>query len=103
MKKPEKKFEPKCKKKDLISLVWPVNTSTSTLIQGVPKGVAIDTVAGTWIFEGRTYQIGGNGRYNAIPYVESPIGVYDRTKMTHLYQMRSDIIWVERRNGPAGD
>lgn len=93
----------KFRKKDLISLVWPMNTSTSTLIQGTPKGVAIDIVAGTWTFEGQTYHIGGNGRYNAIPYVESPIGVYDRTEITHLYQLRSDIIWVERKNRPAGD
>ncbi|NCO24990.1 hypothetical protein GW901_00485 [Candidatus Parcubacteria bacterium] len=99
----ENKSKPKCRKKDLISLVWPVNIRCSTLIAGVPKGVTIDTVAGTWTFEGQTYQIGGNGRYNAIPWIDSPIGVYDRTKMKHLDQMHSDIIWVERRNVPAVD
>lgn len=98
-----KKEKPKCRKKDLISLVWPVNTTTSTLVAGVPEGVTVDKMAGTWTFEGRTYQIGGSGRYNVIPYEGSPIGVYDRTKIKHLDQLHSDITWVERRNGPAGD
>lgn len=89
--------------KDLVSLVWPVNTVTSDLIAGVPKSVIVYTYPGTWTFEGQTYQIGGSGRYNAIPYTGSPIGVYDRTKIKHLQQLHRDIVWAETRNDPAGD
>jgi len=96
-------LKPRCKKKNLISLVWPVNTTASTLIAGVPEGVIVDKVAGTWTFEGRTYKIGGNGRYNAIPYEGSPIGVYNRTNIKHLRQLHSDIRWVASRFRPAVD
>ena len=86
----------------MVSLVWPVNTCTSTFMAGVPKGVTIDRVAGTWSFQGQTYQIGGPGNY-IFPWTEYPIGVYDMTKIKHLIQLYKDIIWVERRNGPVGD
>ena len=93
----EKKPNPECRKKDLISLVWPVNTCYSTLIAGVPKGVTVNTVAGTWTFKGQTRQIGGNRRYPCMDITGDPIGVYDRTKINHLKQMKEDAEWVRTR------
>lgn len=97
------KAKPKFRKKDLISLVWPTNICYSTLIAGVPKGVTIDTVAGTWTFQKQTYQIGGTRRYPCAAITGDPIGVYDRTKITHLEQMKRDVEWVESRFEPPGD
>ena len=99
----EKKSKPKCRRKDLISFVWPVNTCYSTLIVGVPKGVTIDTVAGTWIFQGQTHRIGGTRRYPCRDITGDPIGVYDRTKIRHLEQMKEDAEWVRSRSDPRGD
>lgn len=90
----------KCRKNDLISLVWPVNTCYSTLIAGVPKGVTIDKVAGTWTFQGQTQAIGSR-RYPCMDITGHPIGVYDRTKIRHLEAMKDDAEWVRDRNRPV--
>jgi len=90
----------KCRKKDLVSLVWPVNTCYSTLIAGVPKGVTVDKVAGTWTFQGRSQPIGSR-RYFCTECINYPIGVYDRTKLDHLEKMKEDIEWVQNRNRPT--
>ncbi len=93
------KSEVKFRKKDLISLIWPVNTCYSTLITGVPKGVTVDKVAGTWIFRGQTQPIGSR-RYPCSESIDYPIGVYDRTNFHHLDKMKEDIEWVQNRNRP---
>jgi len=92
--------EVKFRKKDLISLVWPVNTCYSTLIAGVPKGVTVDKVAGTWTFRGQTQKIGYR-RYPCTEGIDYPIGVYDRTKIDHLDKMKDDAEWVQNRNRPT--
>ena len=92
----------KHKKKDLISLVWPTNMCYSRLINGVPKEVTVDLVAGTWTFDGRTEAIGSRRR-QAYSRTGDPIGVYDRTKFPHLESFKDDCEWVRTRNSPAGD
>ena len=89
--------KPKCMRKNLISLVWPVNTCYSNLIVGIPKGVTVDTVAGTWTFQGQTYKIGDPERCHCGDITGNPIGVYDRTKIKHLNQMKEDAEWVRTR------
>ncbi|MDO8601228.1 MAG: hypothetical protein Q7R46_00940 [bacterium] len=101
MKVAEKKVVVKFRKKDLISLVWPDNTCTSDLIAGVPKGVIVDKVAGTWTYQEQTYEVGGNGNHSFV-WTGYPIGVYDRTNIKHLNQMHGDTIWVENRHKPTG-
>lgn len=98
----EKTSESKCRKKDLVSLIWPVNTCCSTLIRGLPKGVTVDVAAGTWTFNGTT-QLIGSRIYPCLAWIDYPIGVYDRTKMKHLEAMKMDIEWVQTRNAPPGD
>jgi hypothetical protein len=96
------KSKTKCRKKDLVSLIWPVNTCYSTLITGVPKGVTINLVANTWTFRGEKHQIGDSG----CSFGEdegNPIGVYDRTKIKHLEQLKQDIEWVKTRHAPVED
>lgn len=92
--------EPKHRKRDLISLVWPENTCYSSLIGGVPRGVKVDFIAGTWTFLDYTLPIGSSRRWGP-ENVGDPIGVYDRTKFMHLAVLKRDIEWVQTRNGPA--
>ena len=89
----------KCSKSDLISLVWPPNTCYSTLIEGLPKNVTIDEVKGTWTFRGQTYIIGSR-RPDIPEHTGYPINVYDRTKLDHLRQFKSDAEWVRERGRP---
>ena len=96
------KAKPKFKKRNLISLVWPVNTCYSHLQAGVPKGVTVDLIKGTWTFQGDTLPI-GSSRRNAMDITGDPIGVYDRTKIEHLEAMKDDSEWVKTRHGPPGD
>ena len=84
------------KEKDLVSLIWPVNTCYSTLIDGVPKGVTVDMIAGTWTSQEQTQPIGSRG--DCSEDTDYPIGVYDRTKLEHLKAMKRDIEWVKMRN-----
>ena len=90
------------RRKDLISLVWPVNTCYSTLMAGAPKGVTVDKTAGTWTFGGQTQPIGSR-RYPCMDITGHPIGVYDRTKIEHLRAMKHDSEWVRDRHSPPGD
>jgi len=99
----EGKTKPKFKKRNLISLVWPVNTCYSHLQAGVPKGVTVDLIKGIWTFHGQTHKIGGHRRYPCMDYTGDPIGVYDRTQINHLEQMKEDAEWVRTRFDPAGD
>ena len=93
----KKRPKPRYRKRDLISLVWPVNTCYSDLIVGIPKGVTVDTVAGTWTFQGQTYKIGDPDRCSCRDITGNPIGVYDMTKIRHLNQMKDDAEWVRTR------
>ena len=93
---------PKHKKRNLVSLVWPVNTCYSTLISGVPKDVTLDLVAGTWTFRGQTQAIGSRC-YPVYGRTGDPIGVYDRRLLRHLEAFKNDCEWVRTRNNPSGD
>lgn len=95
--------KPKCRKRDLVSLVWSMNSCYSRLIAGIPPDVTVDTMASTWTFQGQTHRIGGHRRYPCADVMGHPIGVYDRTKMKDLEQMKNDIEWVKERNRPASD
>lgn len=83
-------------KEDLISLIWPINTCYSKLIDGLPRGVTVDIVTGTWTFQEQTQPIGS--RIDGPEDTDYPIGVYDRTKLLHLKAMKRDIEWVKKRN-----
>ncbi len=89
----------KHRKRDLISLVWPDNTCYTSLVAGVPKGVELNLKAGTWTFGGQTCRI-GQGIFS-LRETGTPIGVYDRTKLAHLQQMKFDSEWVTRGSGGA--
>ena len=86
--------------KDLISLIWPVNTCYSTLIAGVPKGVTVDTMTETWTFKKQTQPIGSpiGSRSDGRAITGHPIGVYDKTKLEHIKAMKCDIEWVKERD-----
>jgi hypothetical protein len=86
------------KKENLISLVWPPNTCCSTLIEGVPQGVIVNELAGTWTFMDKTYPIGSKRRYPCPEDTGYPVNVYDRTKLEHLQQLQTDVEWVKTRN-----
>lgn len=88
------------RKGNLISLVWPANTLYSRLVNGVPKSVTLDLEAGTWTFEDQTQPIGSR-RHLAYNRTGEPIGVYDRTKFSHLQAFKDDCEWVRTRSGPA--
>ena len=87
----------KCERKNLISLVWPVNTCYSILMEGVPKGVTVDLIAGTWTFRRHSYAIGSQRCYYCCELEGYPINVYDRTNINHLQEMKRDIEWVKER------
>jgi len=91
--------KPECKKENLISLVWPPNDCCSRLIEGLPENVTVDLMNGTWTFQNETYKIGNTiSRGRSIDGY--PIGVYDRTKIRDLQQMKSTIEWVKTRLDP---
>lgn len=91
------KSRPKYKEGNLVSLVWPVNSCHSTLVDGIPENVRVDLDAGTWRTPaGIPHEI-GQGIHDR-PIAGYPIGVYDRTKMKHLERMKDDIEWVKSRN-----
>lgn len=92
--------KPKHRKRDLVSLVWPVNTCYSTLIRGVPEGVTLDLVSGTWTFGNQTQSLGCRRHSSGYEGVGHPIGVYDKTKLKHLEAMKQDVEWVKERNRP---
>ncbi len=94
--------KPAHKKRDLVSLVWPVNTCYSTLISGVPKDVTLDLMAGTWTFQGQT-QVIGSRCSPAYDRTGDPIGVYDRRLLRHLEAFKNDCEWVRTRHDPPGD
>ena len=102
MKNQRKNGKPQYKKKDLISLVWPVNTCYSELISGVPQEVTVDLAAGTWTFKGQTQPIGSR-RNPCMDYTGHPIGVFDRTKIKHLQAFQDTVEWVRDKNRPLSD
>jgi hypothetical protein len=94
-----KKVRPICKKENLVSLVWPSNTCHSTLIEGIPKGVIVDTEAGTWTFHGHTYPIGGN--HKLAPFGEArgyPLAIFDKTNFSDLEVMKRIAEWAKERD-----
>lgn len=93
--------KPRCKKRNLIFLVWPINTCYSHLQTKVPKGVSLDLQEGTWTFQGMSFAIGKGTRSCFIGQTGAPIGCYDRTDIEHLEEFKSDCEWVRTRNGPA--
>lgn len=88
---------------NLVSLVWPVNTCYSSLINGIPKGVTVDLEKGTWTFNGHTRPIGKSERYPGFIATGAPIGVFDRTLFNHLEEFKYACEWVRTRNDPAGE
>ncbi len=93
--------KPKCMRRNLISLVWSKKADYSDLILGIPKGVIVNAFAGTWIFRGEMHKIGTEYHDKAI--IGNPIGVYDRTKIRHLNQMKEAIegIMIARFTGDS--
>jgi hypothetical protein len=63
------------------------NSSNASLIMEIPSGVTLDLNAGTWSFEGKTYKIGTQRRRCDWGSQLGPIGVYDRSDITHLRNM----------------
>jgi len=79
MRKPRQKH----RKKNLIVLVYGMNTAYTLLQTEVPKEVEIDTREGTWTYGHLTFRI-GESCTSFYAYGGVPVGVYDRTKLSHL-------------------
>lgn len=86
------------KRQNLVWLVWPPNTCYSRLQAETPKGVIVDIKNGIWTFRGTTRKIGGSILIKNFDDPDSPIGVFDRTKFSHLEALKETIEWVKERN-----
>ncbi|OHA67950.1 MAG: hypothetical protein A3C82_02875 [Candidatus Wildermuthbacteria bacterium RIFCSPHIGHO2_02_FULL_47_12] len=91
--------KPNHRKRDLIFLVWPVNTCYIHLQAEVPKGVSLDLQKGVWTFQERSFPIGERD-YRSLEHTGVPLGCYDRTKLNHLRTFQDAIEWVAGRNRP---
>lgn len=86
------------RKRNLIFLVYPINTCYTKLQTEIPQGVTVDTRERTWTFGNSTFPI-GQRRTPFYPREGLPIGVYDKTKFAHLQAMKEDSEDIAR--GPA--
>lgn len=73
--------------KDLVYLSYASNACYPAVSDKPPPGVAVDTTAGTWSFEGRTYQINGHIRRCRWGSHYGPIGVYDKSIVENLHYL----------------
>ena len=74
--------------KYFIWLVW-CAPNCPELMEKAPEGVIINAATETWTFRGQTIEF---GRAVLNPWEEkgTPLGVYDKTDLSHLKQMMLD-------------
>jgi hypothetical protein len=84
--------------KDLVYLSYAPNARYSTVTDTPPPGVAVQAKAGTWSYQGRTYEINSMRRCDRGAHY-GPIGVYDKSDVENLARMARD--WKEASKEPA--
>lgn len=88
-------------KKNLVFLRFTSNVCYVEVVEEKPKDVTLNLEAGMWSWHGGEYKIGDN-RPRAWGQ-EQTIGVYDRTKLSHLNAMVQAASEVTRPSGSVLD
>ncbi len=89
--------------RNLVFMVYPVNTCYISLQRQHPEGVSLDLIKGEWAFNGHIAKIGQPLLHSMYPQTGVCVGVFDKTQFKHLEMMLLVEREVATRGYPAGD